>query len=129
MKRCIGLPGETLKITDGKIYVDGKQLPEPKNVQYFYYVHTNGAAIDDALYDKLGISVEDRHGEAPDYVLPLTEAMRKQLDALPWVLQVQKMPADPSENDYIFPMGSGFGWTHNDMGPFLIPKRGTTIEL
>ncbi len=29
LKRIVGLPGETLKIVDGKVYIDDQYLPEP----------------------------------------------------------------------------------------------------
>ncbi len=35
IKRIIGLPGETIQITDGKIYIDGEELEE----NYGYYLH------------------------------------------------------------------------------------------
>jgi len=35
IKRIIGLPGETLQITDGKIYIDGEELKE----NYGYYIN------------------------------------------------------------------------------------------
>ena len=38
VKRCLGLPGETLQIKNGIVYVNGKAVPQPENVQYSYYV-------------------------------------------------------------------------------------------
>ena len=38
VKRCVGLPGQTLQIKDRIIYLDGKPNKEPENVQYTYYV-------------------------------------------------------------------------------------------
>ena len=40
MKRCVGLPGQTLEIKDRIIYLDGKANKEPDNVQYRYLVKT-----------------------------------------------------------------------------------------
>lgn len=38
VKRCVGLPGQTLQIKDRIIYLDGKPNKEPDNVQYRYDV-------------------------------------------------------------------------------------------
>ena len=38
VKRCVGLPGQTLQIKNRIIYLDGKPNKEPDNVQYTYYV-------------------------------------------------------------------------------------------
>ena len=37
IKRLVGLPGDTVEIRDGKIYVDGKALEDPDNFGKFYY--------------------------------------------------------------------------------------------
>ena len=36
MKRCVGLPGQTLQIKDKIVYVDGKANKEPEKVEYTY---------------------------------------------------------------------------------------------
>jgi len=38
IKRLIGLPGETVKIANGKIYINGKQLEGPLSITQRYYV-------------------------------------------------------------------------------------------
>ena len=38
VKRCVGLPGQTLQIKNHIIYLNGKANKEPDNVQYSYYV-------------------------------------------------------------------------------------------
>lgn len=65
VKRCVGLPGDTLQIKKNIIYLNGKPLTEPKNVQYNYYVQTDGRFIDDATWDLLGISNDDRNMIVP----------------------------------------------------------------
>ena len=129
VKRCLGLPGETLKIEDGVVMVNGKALPQPKNAQFFYFVRTNGTTITDDTFDELGISVEDRHGKAPDYLLPLTDQMLRQLKAKPWVEEVARAQADAGDALFTYPVGVDLGWTHENYGPIWIPRKGATIEL
>lgn len=59
VKRCIGLPGERLKITDNTIFIDGKPLDEPKNVQYVYFVQTTGRSIAAETWEELGVAKDD----------------------------------------------------------------------
>ena len=47
VKRCVGLPGQTLEIKDRIIYLDGKANKEPDNVQYRYLVKTKRPIPDD----------------------------------------------------------------------------------
>ena len=129
VKRCLGLPGETLQIKEGIVYVDGKAIPQPERVQYLYYVETDGTPITDELYEELGISKEDRHGDGIQYTLLLTEEMKRVLKSKPWVKMVERIQPDPSESIATYPVGVDYGWTHANYGPVWIPKKGATLNL
>ncbi len=60
VKRCIGLPGQTISMQNDIAYIDGKQIQDPENIQHVYYVQTDGTAIATAVFDELGISKEDQ---------------------------------------------------------------------
>ncbi len=151
VKRCVGLPGDTLQIKDNIIYLDGKPLDEPKNVQFNYYVQTDGRAIDDATWDWLGISRDDQlvvpitqpnekfgamsigltvnpDGTVPPvYQLPLTAEMRDKLRKLTWVVNIVPVPVREMIN--VYPINHDYGWTRADYGPVWIPKKGATLDL
>ena len=129
VKRCLGLPGETLQIVDGIVYVNGEAVPQPKNVQYFYYVETDGTFIDNDTFDELGISMEDRHASGSTYILPLTSAMKQTLESKPWVRLIQRIQPEPGESLYTYPVGVDYGWTHANYGPIWIPKKGAKVKL
>ena len=38
VKRCIGLPGETLQIIDRQVHIDGVAIANSDNLQYEYIV-------------------------------------------------------------------------------------------
>ena len=57
VKRCVGLPGQTLQIKDHIVYLDGKPNKEPDNVQYNYDVKLR-QSIPEELMHELGISME-----------------------------------------------------------------------
>ena len=63
VKRCVGLPGQTLQIKDQKVYVNGKMNKEPDNVQYTYFVRFK-QALPDATLEQLEITIEDSHSSA-----------------------------------------------------------------
>ena len=137
VKRCLGLPGETLQIKEGIVYINGQAVPQPKNVQYRYYIVTDGTQISEEFFEELGISVEDRnhaidmYGQIiPNvYVLPLTGEMKKTLQAKPWITEIQQIQADPSECIETYPVGTDYGWTHINYGPIWIPKKGAKVDL
>ncbi len=132
VKRCLGLPGEMIQIKDGIVYADGKAVPQPKNVQYFYYVKSKGTPISKDRLDELEISNEDQsrgYINANEYVLPLTAEKKKMLESKPWVEVVQQIKAEPGESIYTYPIGTDYGWTHDNYGPVWVPKKGAKIDL
>jgi signal peptidase I len=47
IKRLIGLPGETIKIAAGKIYINGKALEEPSNITQRHYIAEKNFAVEE----------------------------------------------------------------------------------
>ena len=130
VKRCVGLPGQTLEIKNRIVYLDGKSNKEPDNVQYRYIVHTKGMLPDDLCHE-LGISQEDRmmyYAEESVYNLPLTEKAKAALLARKdIVVSIENMPDEPV--DGLYPVNKVTGWTLDNYGPIWIPKKGETIDL
>ena len=130
VKRCVGLPGQTLEIKNRIVYLDGKPNKEPDNVQYRYIVHTKGMLPDDLCHE-LGISQEDRmmyYAEESVYNLPLTEKAKAALLARKdIVVSIENMPDEPV--DGLYPVNKVTGWTLDNYGPIWIPKKGETIDL
>ena len=130
VKRCVGLPGQTLEIKNRIVYLDGKPNKEPDNVQYRYIVHTKGMLPDDLCHE-LGISQEDRmmyYAEESVYNLPLTEKAKATLLARKdIVVSIENMPDEPV--DGLYPVNKVTGWTLDNYGPIWIPKKGETIDL
>ncbi|KAA6306232.1 Signal peptidase I, partial [termite gut metagenome] len=82
VKRCIGLPGDTLQIIQRAIYLNGLKQDDPENLQFFYRVQATGKPITQEFFRELGLSNEDTQSyQAGDveFYLPLT---KKAHDAL-----------------------------------------------
>ena len=138
VKRAIGLPGERLKIVDDIIYIDGKAIAEPANVQYNYLIPVNGV-ISDSKWQSIGVRLEDA-GQAPVYSellgfrfydVPLTSAMKAEVEKWPEVSGPLRRESETGLFDFgsVWPMHGNYGWTRTDMGEFWIPKRGVTLHL
>ena len=130
VKRCVGLPGQTLQIKNRVIYLDGKANKEPDNVQYRYFVHTKGMLPDDLCHE-LGISKEDLAGYYTDesvYNMPLTAKAKDALLARKDIVTaIENTPDDDAGG--LYPLNKLTGWTVDNYGPIWIPKKGETIEL
>lgn len=79
VKRCMGLPGETIQVKDDEVYINGKKVADPENLQLNYYVQTDGTPISETVFSDLGISKDDyatlnQAGEqVPYYFDPMQE--------------------------------------------------------
>ena len=132
VKRCVGLPGDTLQIIDRTIYINGQAQAQPENVQFNYYVKTAGMPIPDAMFDELGVSMADRvRLNVPGfaYLLPLTDAMVAQLKANTKLIKSITLEPEIVVSRALYPQNLVKQWDRNNYGPIWIPRRGATIEL
>lgn len=60
VKRCVGLPGETIELRNDTTYLDGKAISDPENLQLLYVVQTDGTQISLKVFEDLGITADDR---------------------------------------------------------------------
>lgn len=133
IKRCVAIAGDTLRITNGQVVVNGVPQEKNKGRQYTYIVQTNGTPINAKILDGLGINNDDRQYEqiTSRHILPLTETMVAEVKKLPNVVSITQSESLPSElaPRYIFPHNPRYAWTDRDFGPLWIPKKGATIKL
>lgn len=79
LSRCIGMPGDTIRISGEGYEVNGKQLPHsPRSLNTYFLTQTSAAAFLKAL-KKLGIPVRDWKGETFGFSLSLTSFEEYQL--------------------------------------------------
>ena len=127
VKRCVGLPGQTLQIKNRIVYLDGKPNKEPDNVQYTYYVKLNQPIPDD-LMEELGISMEDLTSLNQSGYMPLTKRAHDALMRRKDIVQSITLNTDTITGD-IYPLNAATGWTRDNYGPVWIPKKGETVKL
>ena len=127
VKRCVGLPGQTLQIKDHIIYLDGKANKEPDNVQYTYRVKLR-QRLDDDTMKELGITMEDLTSLNTSGYMPMTKYAVEQLKKRQDMVESIELNTDASDLD-IYPLNGNMHWTRDNYGPIWIPKKGETIDL
>ncbi len=127
VKRCVGTPGDSLRIVDNVIYVNGEREPEKEGLQYNYFVQTDGHLFSAKYLEKLGISIADRvQVDATTWHFPLTQAMKAELEKNPHVLAIAIEPEE--QGGAVYPLGHN-EWTRDNYGPIYIPKKGDRIMI
>ncbi len=132
VKRCVGLPGQTLQIKDKIVYLDGQANKEPDNVQYTYFVKFKpGMWFTNELMIDLNITEEDVLSLNVNKYMPMTrqaaEALAKRTDLVEYVQQVtDEHHADGGKT---YPVDANTGWTRDNYGPVWIPEKGKSVKL
>lgn len=130
IKRCVGIPGDEIKLEQGQLFVNGKPQEQFEGMQQNYRVKTNGTSINPKALDRLKIANDDREGSSGQYHFPLTDNTKTELGGLPNVTGIESTLLEPGYWDsLIFPSDSRFKWNVDNFGPLTIPATGKTIQL
>ena len=150
VKRCIGMPGDSLAVRDNQVYINGEKGKNPEKMQLNYYVQTNGSMLTEEQFRLLDVSKSDRmliadhsyrqllqflgfndanskSGENIVYKMPLTAAALEKAKKLSIVSRIIVEPETLGGPTY--PIHADMGWTRDNYGPIYIPKRGDEIKL
>ncbi len=130
IKRCIGLPGDTLKIVDEMVYINSKPIGYPDLAQFMYNIKTDGYPINRRVLKQLDITEEVHMSESGDQIITLTKESAAKLKQLPNVVSVENIIQPKGLwQPYIFPFDSAYPWNVDNFGPLYIPKAGATVQL
>lgn len=156
IKRCVGIPGDSIEIIDQEVFINGTPLPLPPKKQVSYTVKANPInfnvdnqmdyvelnrkilkfcfGIGDKIIDKMNITdlIQPISNEG-DFYLNLTYENVLQIKKFgAFVTDIKQNiaeKAEPRAGLNIFPNNKNYNWTEDNFGPLLIPKKGLTIPL
>ncbi len=134
VKRCVGTPGDSLKISNNIIYVKGGgresqwiKEPEREGLQLNYLVQTDGHIFSTKYLEKIGISIADRvQIDATTWHFPLTAAMKDELGKNPHIVNITIEPE--AQGGAVYPLGHN-DWTRDNYGPVYIPRKGDKVMI
>lgn len=136
VKRAVGLPGDSLAIKDGKVYVNNQalDLPERAKPQYSYIVQGKGKGFDLRYlykrYDITGaIGWADRE-KRQYYFSALSDETVENFKSHPNVESVTKVINQKGNRESkIFPGSKNVSWNSDNFGAIYIPKKGETVKI
>ncbi len=130
VKRCIGLPGDSLQIKGSSVFVNG-MLSEDIPLKFRYHVTTDGSKINSRILKKHEIEENDYYMVSPDsYVFFLTKKQSKALKELVFLKNVElSLATDGEPESRIYPKSENLTWNADFYGPIYIPKKDDKIQL
>ena len=133
VKRCVALPGDTLEVRDGLVWVNGEQQTVWPGVQLSYQVVTTGRELNPKIVDEMGLNVKELQFSPalPGYPeIPLTASMLEKVKGMKNVVSVEcALQTDSLSWREVFPFSAEYNWTRDYYGPLWIPRKGATVEL
>ena len=134
VKRCVGIPGDSLSIKDGIVYIDGKilQLPERAKPQFSYKIAFDGKTPVNLEYLFKDLDITDPAFFTDDtkrdtlILSALTEAGALKFQNTPGITAVVRQISKTDDNG-VFPHINK--WNKDNYGPIYVPQQGKTVAL
>ncbi len=128
VKRCIGIPGDTILIDNAIVYINREVQVNLDNTEFCYKVYTrNNTAINTRVFRKCEINKFSR--TAVGYKIYTTEASAVKLRKFPFIDNVQlDVTTKNVPEEGIYPSDI-FSWNNDFYGPLMVPKKGITVQL
>ncbi|MCG8701160.1 MAG: S26 family signal peptidase [Bacteroidales bacterium] len=137
IKRCVGVPGDSLEVIDGNVYINGKLENRKKGVQFDYLIFTDGQKLN---VPRLKKNLKKKYGVYQDNLKFRSSGTRhealvsnyvaEELQKMKFITRVEKYTQPKGLYDYrIWPHDERYPWNNDQFGPIYIPKAGAEIEI
>jgi signal peptidase I len=141
IKRCVAIAGDTIRIVNRQVYVNGDAIENPPLMQHSHIVTANDE-INDRILKRYKIYDQELVGRTETnvvYQMHITTEVAEELRKLPFIQDVRVGTYNGSDGlgprtekmveSNIFPDSKAFPWNGDFFGPLVIPKEGMTINL
>ena len=133
IKRCIGIPGDEIKITASTVFVNGKSIVEQYGEQFNYFVKTKGSPFSKNLLKELGLKAKELNynSTTSEYLVNLDKTKVDFLLSSPEIQSVRRFTETllSFKNTEVFPHNRGFLWSADEFGPIKVPGNGLVIKI
>jgi signal peptidase I len=138
IKRCIGLPWETIEIRNGQVFINGTAIENKAGMMWNHMISVSSPSAISKLqreFGKLNSEIQVINQEGNLLLVPLTSEEANKIKGMssdyPSVSQYQDTVAENSQLS-IYPNSADYPfntWTSDRFGPLTIPAEGMTIEM
>lgn len=130
VKRCTGLPGDTIVISHNVRYINGEAKLEPQTTRYSYKVWVDNGIIPVDTLQKYNVNTYGflwQEGSEVHYTLSQSEVAKLRGCSIIQKIEIDDYPIG-AVGPLLFP-STNYRFTRENFGPFIIPKKGMNISL
>lgn len=130
IKRCLAIGGDTLKVVNTQVFVNGKAAENPEFGQSSYFVITDGTDINPSTLQDMDI--EYQMEAANTYLLYMTAEEAETIKKWPMIKSVIPrimVEGYYNEQNSVYPHDSHFKWNEDNYGPIIVPAKNWTVKL
>jgi signal peptidase I len=134
VKRCVGIPGDSLEVRDGYVFINGQknELPDRAKLQFAYDIELKGNFTTDQLFNALkryDITDSPYQVAQNTIVVQATEEAVAKAKNNPYFASITRRVTPKGVDGGLFPRDPQYPWNYDNFGPIYIPKEGETIDL
>lgn len=128
IKRCVGLPGDTLELINKTLFINNEEQQLPYSAQFNYQVLSKELHQDTLVKYSITEGGKVKHTDL--WQLTMTDSIKNIIAQIPQTLSIKNLniPAN-AYADYIFPYHPFYSWNIDNFGKVIIPKKDVTIKL
>jgi signal peptidase I len=127
VKRIVGLPGDSVELRAGQLFVNGQAIPAAATETERWTVHLKPGVSAAKFLEQLGRPPAYVLPDGRDVEIPLNEAMAKDMRVRPEVDQVERTRLASDGSMSLFPFGPGNRWRNTNYGPIEVPAKGQRV--
>jgi signal peptidase I len=133
IKRCVGIPGDTIEVRGGYLYVGNKLSKQYPHSKMTYTIATNGQVSLDDFVEEQDMNPEELNYDPNSkmYIANLANDQVAAIKKMNGVIAIAPFVLDKNDTrDNAFPNDTNnFKWNRDFYGPFIVPKAGQQVAL
>lgn len=131
VKRCIGVPGDTILIENKEVFINSVKFEEPLTTKYNFRLVTDGSLLTDDFLEKYDISEGGLVSDIGIYDFALSREKVQELNKHEsQVRLVRELKHFRNKNsEQIFPASSYYTYNKDYFGKIVVPKKGMILPI
>lgn len=129
IKRCVGIPGDSIKVVNAELYVNNKKADVPEMFQTSYTVQTS-APFNTLRLQELGVTEAETNGAEGGYIFYVTPKIAAEIKKMSNVVSISPLISPKGNNPEVFPnLPTQLQWSIDNFGSIYVPKKGDVVKL